>query len=139
MGFKVLHFLIFPPKSDFYIKRISSIPRTLTILLLSCTNALVCLFNYSIAAAEMEKSVHMANNPDQYPNLVDFATCLMLMKTYNDTQRQIFGVLYDRLTTLGKNEDLTLFCFPMLTQFNISVLCILNQIFEEVSFRSEEQ
>lgn len=82
----------------------------------------------------MEKSVDMENNPERYPNLCDFAKPMMLMKTYNDTQRQIYRMLFDRLASLEKHEHLTLFCFPLLTQFNISVLCILNQIFKEVSF-----
>lgn len=53
-------------------------------------------------------------------------------ENYSETQMVAFRKICEVLFELKDADDLTLEGFPLLTQFNVNVLCLLKQIFEQV-------
>lgn len=53
--------------------------------------------------------------------------------TYSEAQLEAFGMIFDQIFDMKDGEDLIFIGFPLLTQFNVNVLCFLKQIFREVS------
>lgn len=64
--------------------------------------------------------------------ICDFTVIYMTISNYSDAQLECFNILYDRLATMVDHENLILLSFPLLTQFNVSLMCVLGQFFEKV-------
>ncbi|XP_065224670.1 cap-specific mRNA (nucleoside-2'-O-)-methyltransferase 2-like [Planococcus citri] len=70
---------------------------------------------------------------DEYCNCCNFS--LFYMKNNCDrAQRECFYMLFEKLFSLSEGDSLKLVAFPLLTRFNVEVLCVLRQIFKQVIF-----
>ncbi|XP_065224684.1 cap-specific mRNA (nucleoside-2'-O-)-methyltransferase 2-like [Planococcus citri] len=75
---------------------------------------------------------------DNYRNYCDFSI-LYMQKDYNTAQRESLCTIYDKLFDLREGDDFKLIGYPLLTQFNIDVLCVLRQMFKQVIFNAPNE
>lgn len=68
--------------------------------------------------------------------LCDFGGIFMRKTNYCEAQLDSFRKIHEKLLEMVEGEDLVLISYPLLTQFNVNVLCFLKQIFDEIEFRA---
>lgn len=54
-------------------------------------------------------------------------------KSYNEAQYKAFCTIYRLLFRINRSENVLLVGFPLFTQFNVNLLCLLNTLFRTVS------
>lgn len=81
----------------------------------------------SIAAIEFNELID-----DDLSHFCDFSM-LYMKHDNNSAQRGSFRMIYHKLHSLREGDHLKLVALPLLTQFNVNLLCVLRQIFKEVN------
>lgn len=82
----------------------------------------------------MAADLHNFNLPNIDQRFIcNFRTIFYEKRNYNEAQIESFNTICLTIKNLKQGDDLVLSGFPLLTQFNVNVLCLLKQFFEQVS------
>ena len=77
-------------------------------------------------------SCNWRDDPANGAKICDVRAIYTFCENYNEAQYEAFCTIHDLLVRMTSSDDVILVGFPLLTQFNVDLLCVLSNLFRKV-------